>query len=939
MRRTILIGLLGIAPFAEATVFNVNSGQSTATIQSTINTAGGSGGNSVVFAAGTYNLTTHIIFPCSNGTVYTGPTNSAGIVQGSNNQWGQQTAASPAIINYVANGDSAFIVNGGTGSNPGDGCTLQYFSGRFQIFTGGIPNVSSASTSGVLIQNNTITGNTAAFSNPAGVAIFMDVTTSNSQAIHNYLSNCGDFNDGCGSGAWAGTNNFFDSNIIAQTQEGIGSSGSGTGGSTGGGFRNNRFSGVNRLAIEITNGNSPGVVTGFTVTGNLYIDPIGDPHISPFSGAFSLATGNNGNPGSSGFTFHEDDNIWIANTSFSTGGGNHMFYCEEQTSGATSHANRNMCQGFWPGAPAVAVGNVTGSLALLNDIIEGPNLTTFGMGLGCEYSGTYPNCNFSSGTPIPGPITNTGTTVSATHTQHASTAPSISPASGAFGSPPSITVTTNQSNGSSFYTTNGTTPTTASTLYTGAFACASLPCTVKVLSSWGTGANTAYPFPSGYGYAPSSVTTNTYTSTVTPDINCPTGFTTVGTGPCSISVNGNTDDFWIANHPSTILSGTAAILAPIAAGHQGNSLIRQVQINIQAFTANWTFVGNGLNHAFVVQNQTNQNGQTFSAGAGDEAGCSQMAGGSNIAPNNTLCMPFDQVDFLQQGDSSFTYSSVQLTESVQTTGIPVTTNTGYLASFPTTKFSTSPVPLNSPASTANTFTGHTYNATVVYDGSTMTLTMFDVTAGGACPGVTCFTKVWTGVYLPSIVGRNTAWVGFTAGTSGAGGGAPVNLLINTFTYTINTATGSPSFTAWNANSTYNSGVVSAASPVYSVAPGTYSGTQSVAITTSRTPHNYICYVLSTTPLTPASTALYPHPDNNGGCSAGTLYTAPISISSTATLYAMAGSDNSLFPTNTISPSGLGPPSTLVAATYTIIGALPPGKISGIVKLTGSGKFN
>ena len=58
-------------------------------------------------------------------------------------------------------------------------------------------------------------------------------------------------------------------------------------------------------------------------------------------------------------------------------------------------------------------------------------------------------------------------------------------------------------------------------------------------------------------------------------INCPSGFTTVGSGACSISVNGGADDFWIANHPSTILSGTAAILAPSGAGHQGNSLIRQ----------------------------------------------------------------------------------------------------------------------------------------------------------------------------------------------------------------------------------------------------------------------------------------------------------------------------------------------------------------------------
>ena len=231
--------------------------------------------------------------------------------------------------------------------------------------------------------------------------------------------------------------------------------------------------------------------------------------------------------------------------------------------------------------------------------------------------------------------------------------------------------------------------------------------------------------------------------------------------------------------------------------------------------------------------------------------------------------------------------------------------------------------MNSPAGTQFTYTGDTFDATITYDGYTLTLNMFDVTAGGSCPGASCFTQAWTGVYIPSIVGGTTAWVGFTAGTSGGGTASTTNLLIKTFTYTVNTPTGSPSYTAYNANSTYNTGVSSAASPVFSVAPGSYSGTQSVSITTSTSPNNYICYTLSATPLTPASTTLYPHPDNNGGCSAGTLYTGAVSIASTSTLYAMAGSNNSAFATGLLSPTGLGPPSTLVAGTYTIgAGAVP-----------------
>jgi hypothetical protein len=375
----------------------------------------------------------------------------------------------------------------------------------------------------------------------------------------------------------------------------------------------------------------------------------------------------------------------------------------------------------------------------------------------------------------------------------------------------------------------------------------------------------------------------------------------------------------------TGVSGGAIVLVAAGAGHNSYGAQYQHLVNTQAFTTTFTFVPNGYNLAFVVQNCTSDPstchgaGTVFVAGASSEAGFSQGGGAPNIAPNNVFALELDSYEPLNSTDS-FTYSSSQIYQTLQAPYTTGSYGSTALPSYVTNKISTSPVPLNSPANSAGTTTGDTYSATITYDGYTVTLALFDVTAGGSCPGASCFTQSWSGVYIPAITASTTGNVGFT---NGVGESPATNLLIKSWSYTVETPTGTPSYTAWNANSTYTSGsgaATSAASPVYSVSPGTYSSTRSVSLTTSTTPNNYICYVLSATPLTPASSTLYPHPDSNGGCNAGTLYSGAISVSSTATLYATAGSNNSAFALGSVGASGLGPPSTLVAGTYTISGS-------------------
>jgi hypothetical protein len=237
------------------------------------------------------------------------------------------------------------------------------------------------------------------------------------------------------------------------------------------------------------------------------------------------------------------------------------------------------------------------------------------------------------------------------------------------------------------------------------------------------------------------------------------------------------------------MSGSQIDLLPVGSnggGHSGPSVTYQTAVNIQAFTATFTFVPNGKNIAFVLNNSTGNsygyNLNKFTAGAGCEGVFSQAFTGGDPEPNHLFALELDQFSPLSNTAPypyTFTYSSVQLYQANQSPCIPA-----YAGTFGTdpspSKISTSPVPLNNPATQGLTTTGHTYSVTITYDGSNVTLNLYDVTAGGSCPGSSCFTHTWTGVDIPSLVGSNTAWVGINAGTNSDAVG---NLLVKSLVYT------------------------------------------------------------------------------------------------------------------------------------------------------------
>jgi hypothetical protein len=347
----------------------------------------------------------------------------------------------------------------------------------------------------------------------------------------------------------------------------------------------------------------------------------------------------------------------------------------------------------------------------------------------------------------------------------------------------------------------------------------------------------------------------TISSASAQSISCPSGFSS--SGSCGVSLVGaGGQPFALVgttNGTTPGFNGSQINLIPSGATHAALSLNYQTKVNVQGFTSTFRFVPNGQNVAFVIQNSNNNpsfNGAAFSAGAGCEGGFYQAFNQS--PPNNVFALELDSWSYLGSVQS-FTYSSAQIYQSNQSPCNPNDSGPGYVL---IDKISSSPVPLNSPANAQGTSTGHTYQATVTYDGSNLTLNMYDVTAGGACPGSKCFTNTWNNVNIPSWVGADTAWVGFTAAT---GETSNYPLYIDSFNFSEGSTT-----------ATAPGSTPQAATPTLSPAAGTYSDPQSVSISDATSGATIYYTTNGTTPTTSSS-----------------KYTGPITVSSTETLQAIA----------------------------------------------------
>ena len=301
------------------------------------------------------------------------------------------------------------------------------------------------------------------------------------------------------------------------------------------------------------------------------------------------------------------------------------------------------------------------------------------------------------------------------------------------------------------------------------------------------------------------------------------------------------------------VSGSQISLVNSSCTHCATGVGWHNTVNVQAFTSTFTFIPNNDNLAFVIQNNTNSQaalvGPGFASGAGCESAFYQIGDASQTPPNNIFASELDMYSERTPG-AGFTYSSVQTYQQAES---PCSPNDGGPYYFQINKVSTSPVPLNSPPTSQGSPSSDTFSATYIYTGTNLILNLYDVTAGGSCPGASCFTYTWNNMNIPGQVGATTAYVGMTGAT---GLSSTVPLYVNSWSYTELSA---------------------AATPTFSPIAGTYGSTQSVTISDVSS-GAIVCY----------NTTGFPATDGQSGCTNGTLYTGAISVSAGETIYAVAG---------------------------------------------------
>ena len=285
--------------------------------------------------------------------------------------------------------------------------------------------------------------------------------------------------------------------------------------------------------------------------------------------------------------------------------------------------------------------------------------------------------------------------------------PTFSPAAGTYTSAQSVTLSDSTAGASIYYTTDGTTPTTSSTKYTSAINVASTA-TIKAIAA-------------AAGFSQSAVATAAYTINLPSNINYSGGFTATG-----LDLNG------IAK-----LNGTRLRLTDTTQNSAGSAWYG-VPVNVQAFTSDFTFQltsPSADGFTFVIQNAgTTALGPTGGGLGYGPDNVTNPSASANAPIAKSVAVKFDLYNNAGEGTN---------TTGLYTNGASPTT------------------PATTLGGGLNLHSGDTFKVHLNYDGTTLTMTITDTVNT-----TQTFTTSWP-INIPSTVGANTAFVGFTGGVGGA----------------------------------------------------------------------------------------------------------------------------------------------------------------------------